>query len=52
MKINLSCEEYKPTTKSGQKEKCHCKYLNRNFNRNMKIYNMFMKTVEKPSKKK
>ena len=47
MKIDITCEQHKPTTKTGQKEKCHCKYLNRNFKREFKLYRAFMNSLEK-----
>jgi len=47
MKINVDCEEHKPITKTGTKEKCNCKYLNRNFHRNLKLWRMFMKELYK-----
>lgn len=50
MKIDLSCEHTKPTTKTGQKEKCNCKYLNRNFKRELKHYFQFMSVLDKKRK--
>lgn len=52
MKINLCCEDAKPTNKNGQKDKCNCKYLNRNFPKELKFYNAFMKSLAKPYPKK
>lgn len=50
MKINISCEDHKPTNKSGVKEKCNCDYLNRNFKREMKYYKAFMKNLDRKGK--
>lgn len=53
-KINISCEEFKPYEKGGKsKAKCHCKYLNRNFHRDLKMFKMRQKADEalKASKK-
>ena len=50
MKININCEEYKivPNKKSKDKEaffngKCSCKFKNRNFQREMKLYSLWVK---------
>jgi hypothetical protein len=50
MKINVDCEHFKPTNKNGLKEKCHCKYLNRNFKRELKHYQAFMNNLERKRK--
>lgn len=50
MKLDLTCEHYKPVTKTGTKDKCNCSYLNRNFKRDLKIYFSFVKTLGKKSK--
>lgn len=50
MKINVSCEHFKPTSKTGVKGKCNCKYLTRNFKRELKFYKALMKNLDKKGK--
>lgn len=50
MKLNVCCEEFKPLTKTGLKEKCNCKYLSRNFGRDLKLYLSFMKKFDRKGK--
>ena len=47
MKINMDCESYKPTNKSGQKEACKCARKHKKFKREMHFYNAFMKNLDR-----
>jgi hypothetical protein len=46
VKNELGCEHFKPTNKSGAREKCFCKFLNRNSAREAKMYKQFVKNLE------
>lgn len=48
MKIN--CEDHKVPNKDGVIFRCACEFLNRNWNRDMKIYQRYMKVREKEIK--
>lgn len=47
MKLNISCEDHKPIFKEGGTQKCNCKFLNRNFNRSLKVYFQTIGTTPK-----
>jgi hypothetical protein len=51
MKLNIDCEHYKVIKKDSKTvDRCACKFLNRNFNRELKYYKTFMKSLEKKGK--
>jgi hypothetical protein len=47
MKLDINCEEHKPSNKNGVKDKCHCKYLNRNFKKHLKVYFSLINSLDK-----
>lgn len=51
-KHELTCEDFKPTNKNGQKDKCFCAYLNRNVPRDNKFYKAFVKSLDRKTSKK
>ncbi len=50
MKLEINCDHYKPTNKNGIKDKCNCKYLNRNFKRELKLWAKFMNALDTKKK--
>ena len=51
MKLDVNCEHYKILKKDSKTtDRCACKFLNRNFNRELKYYQTFMKSLNKGKK--
>lgn len=46
MKINVKCDEYKTSGKTGSKQRCSCVYLNSNFKRELKYFKMLVKNLK------